>query len=243
MKRKVFLLALCLTALFSGSLAAQTEAGNASVADTLPTPWRLGVILGVNYTFHQAPQAYTTYVYTPFFGFEGGLSAKYYFKPWLGVRADLFMMMKNYTQTNMPSMGGETFATFSTLHMNQYALLPIMADFSYGKKARIHGGVGFFVGYWTRWSRSGQAISIMNMEPADYDEDGNAEFNKTSDNRFNAGLAGSVGLSFPMGKNLEGSAEVNCYYDLTDSKKVYSRNHFPHYNTVIALQLGICYKF
>lgn len=226
------------------SLSAQSPADSTSTAadSAMFVPWRVGFTLGANYNFHQAPQAYTTYVYTLTPGLEIGLSVKYYFKPWLGVRADLLSMMRNYTQMNTIEFNDQELSPFAITNLNSYVLLPVMADFSCGKRVRFHGNVGFYLGYWTNMQRAGaNAMPVAGSEVAEFDE--TTEFNKERDNRFTAGIATGLGMSFPMGKHLEGSVEANCLYDLTDSKKVISRHHFPHYNTTLTAQLGLAYKF
>ena len=242
MKKLLFVFSFLAVALIP-SLSAQNTADTLA-ADTQFTPWRVGIALGGTYNFHQAPQAYTNYFYRGIPGLEVGVSGKYYFNtiPWLALRADLLMVMKNYVQGNNVIMDGEEVGTFSTVHINNYALLPVMADFYYGKRVKFHCGLGFYVGYWMSWKRSGSnGMPITTDDLPTYDE--TTTFSKVRDNRFNAGAAASLGVSFPMGKHLEGSADVNCFYDLTDSKKVYSRNHFPQYNTTLSLQLGLSYKF
>ena len=228
-------------ALAAPTLMAQKPAATAADS-TAAARWRIGAWFGPSFNYHQAPQAYANFTYSPVLGISAGLTGKYSFRPWLAVRADLLSLMKNYTQTNSVDLDGETVPVYMTIHMNAYTLVPVTAEFSYGRRLRVHGDVGFYAGYWRVWARSGMnGAPLTAEEPVEYED--TVAFNSTRDNRFNAGLVARVGVTFPLGRHWEGMAEGACYYDLTDSRKAYMRNHFPHYNTTVTGTLGVAYKF
>ncbi len=239
----------------AGMVSAQTleSAERSARTDTTvscynPFGWEVGVYGGITLNTLSTNVGYMTNVqYAPAFGNTLGIDVTYGLRKWLAVRADLALTQKNntllhyvyYESTN----NGETTldsASFGTNSVNRYVNLPVVLDFSFGGKARFHAYFGGYIGYWIDGHRSGGSLPVLGSEGefnAPY------EFNKVRDNRFDAGMAYGLGLSFLCWNHFDISFEMHLYYALTDMQKNYMLNMNPRYNTTTTLQLGLAYKF
>ncbi|MBQ5975888.1 MAG: PorT family protein [Bacteroidales bacterium] len=205
--------------------------------------WNVGLSLGFDYNDHSANMVYMKgMTYTGLIGVTSGLHVQYNFMPWLGVRAGVMTVMKNYTMTNTVVLEGKVVGGAQTNTYNGYLDVPVMAVFSYGNRFKVHLGLGCYMGYWMVSSRSGVGIPLIG-EKGEFDED--VKFNSTRDNRFDGGLAASAGISLALGKAQAWSLGLEgCYfYGLTDIQKKYMRNLSPRYNTTFAVQLSLSYSF
>lgn len=205
--------------------------------------WNIGLSLGGDYNVHSANMVYMNNMsYTGMLGVSFGLHTQYNFMPWLGVRAEVLFLMKDYGMINHVIINNEDAGMLHTGTVNGYVDVPVMAVFSYGNRFKVHAGVGGYMGYWLVSSRYGTSFPFSG-DVIEFDED--VKFNSTRDNRFDGGLAVSAGVTLALGKaqawslGLEGS----CLYGLTDIQKKYMRNLSPRYNTTYSVQLSLSHSF
>ena len=133
MKRTIFFLALMLPTLVFAQ-------------------WRVGANVGLSYNHPTIDKQYMTdLVYKDRCGLSFGLMGQYDFNDWLGVRAELDWVQKNYRQTRNVAENQDYKFT------NDYLLMPVMASFSFGgEKLRGFCNVGVYGGYWLNSHRKGE---------------------------------------------------------------------------------------
>lgn len=176
--------------------------------------------------------------YAPHNGFTIGIPVQYDFRSWFSLRAELCWVQKGQCAYRTDYYEG-----LYTDTRNNYLQLPMMAHFSFGGE-RLRGFLhaGFYVGYWVSSHRKGVAAQLMgpNPETGDwtYPFDEKAPFDSRRDNRFEAGLAGGVGLYYRLTPRIRIEAEGRCYYALTDMQKQYMKYLIPRYNTTFTTQIG-----
>lgn len=205
--------------------------------------WNIGLSLGGDYNDHSANMVYMNNMsYSGMLGMSFGIHAQYNFMPWLGVRAEVLSLMKDYVMTNHVIINKIDNGTLNTGTINGYLDVPVMAVFSFGNRFKVNFGVGGYMGYWLVSSRYGTSFPFSGTV-VEFDED--VKFNSTRDNRFDGGLAASVGLSLALGKSQAWSLglEGYCLYGLTDIQKKYMRNLSPRYNTTYTVQLSLSRSF
>lgn len=201
----------------------------------------MGLFGGIDRNTHVVDVGYATDMkYTPMGGATAGLSAGYHPVGWLTLRADLAWVQKNY-RLDRDSYYVSFMYTEST---NDYILLPLAAELSFGRTFRVVAHVGGYVGYWLSGKREGQSLSVSylisgNDEDTFFEED--YAFDETRDNRLDAGLDFGVGMRLAVAKRFDVSVDMHWYYGLTDVQKSYMTNLNPRYNTTRALQFGIAY--
>ena len=71
-----------------------------------------------------------------------------------------------------------------------------------------------------------------------YEFDEKVPFDSRRDNRFEAGLAGGIGVACRVAPRVEVEVEGRCYYALTDMQKAYMKFQAPRYNTTFVIQTG-----
>lgn len=204
---------------------------------TASAQWAVGMSVGWDYNSPTIDKGYASdYSYTGKGGWDVGVIGRYQFKEWLAVRADLRLSSRCY-QMNRHQMD---FEQFYTKHRDTYLHLPVMADLSVGeKKLRGHLYLGGYMGSWLDAHRSGHtggATSEM-----DFDE--SMDFDSRRDKRFNAGLIGGLGISYPVSAKWELMAECLYMYDLTKSNVTSSIVSNPRYNSTFMLNAGVMYNF
>ena len=210
--------------------------------------WAVGVEAGYDYNSHHLN---TQYAYD--FRYEGrggltiGIPIEYRIFNWFAVRADLTYIERGF---KMHRKYNETFQN----RRDHYLSLPIMARFMFGSQ-RIKGFLhaGGYVGYWLKSSLDGCEMSLTSifdgMENKNngkvfYSYQKDYTFNPTRDNRFDAGLAGGIGVSYRILPRLEVEIEGRCYYGLTSTTKHYMKHvKQSRFNTTIAVLAGIKYCF
>lgn len=176
--------------------------------------------------------------YEPHDGFTVGIPVQYDFRSWFGLRAEL-----TWVEKGLSTYRTDSYAPLYTNTRNSYLQLPVMAHFSFGGE-RLRGflHVGGYMGYWVSSHRKGIAASLMGVNPETgnrlYAFDEKAPFDSRRDNRFEAGLAGGVGLYYRITPRIRIEAEGRCYYALTDMQKQYMKFLVPRYNTTFTTQLG-----
>lgn len=177
-------------------------------------------------------------------GFTAGIPVQYDFFDWLGVRAEVTFVQKGHRMHRTDNYAGLWIDI-----RNNYLQIPLMANFSFGGQ-RVRGFVhtGGYVGGWLSSSRKGMEqrwFGDGTGEPAEtitpgsrcaFDE--RVPFDSRRDNRFEAGLAGGVGVGCRVAPRVEVQVEGRCYYALTDMQKDYMKFRVPRYNTTIVVQAG-----
>lgn len=178
-------------------------------------------------------------------GFTVGIPVQYDFFDWLGVRAEVSFVQKGHKmhRTNI----------WNKLHTdtrNNYLHVPVMARFSFGGQ-RVRGflNAGGYIGGWLSSHREGLTFRWFGDESEDdvngwitpgnsYEFDEKVPFDSRRDNRFEAGLAGGIGVACRVAPRVEVEVEGRCYYALTDMQKAYMKFQTPRYNTTFVIQAG-----
>lgn len=164
---------------------------------------------------------------------EGRLG--YQFNQWLGIRSGLSLLSKNY-YTRLNVTYNELSDTYATTYNNLYLQLPLMADFSIGGEAcRINFMFGGYAAYWLSQWRHGYVY--VADDPRPYTGDAYS-FIEGSDRRFDAGLAGGIGLSLRVAPAWVLRFEGNYYHGLVSTAKDYKT-----YNRTTTFGLGVTYHF
>lgn len=203
--------------------------------------WSVGVFGGMDNNTHVVNVGYASDMkYTSMGGTTAGLSAGYHPTGWLTLRGDVAWVQKNY-RLDRDSYYVSFVYTEST---NNYLLVPVAAEISFGRTFRVAAHMGAYAGYWLTGKRQGQSLSVSylvsgNEEDTFFDED--YQFDETRDNRFDAGLDFGFGLRMAFAKKIDVSVDMHWYYGLTDVQKNYMTNLNPRYNTTRAIQVGISY--
>ena len=248
--KKNFLLLLTFLA-FGFGLAAQTSTpqvqqtqGEESDAFSPVGRWTLGVDAGLVLNRLDAGTAYMkNYSYMPRLNFSYGLHVRYQPYKWLALRTGLYYIPKDYVLMQVDSITIddkiEDFAR-GEMAQNGYLNVPFMADLSIGKKVRYQLFLGGYMGYWLNGSRSGGALPLMSVRDS-YEYSEPYTFDKSRDNRFDAGLTYGLGISIPCSKRVGIDVNMHWYYGLTDLQKRLSRQHNPQYYTSFLLLVGATY--
>lgn len=175
-------------------------------------------------------------------GYSVGVPVQYEFIEWFALQTELSYTQKNYTW----SRSGER-ADSQNKVTNSFIQLPLMARFSFGGK-RLRGflNIGGYVGYWVSSHIEGNESQYFyemydsdNKYPYYYNEP--VEFDNRRDNRFDAGLAGGIGIQYQINPRIRIMAESRYYVALTDMQKQYMLKQFPRYNNTGAVQIGLMF--
>ena len=198
--------------------------------------WRVGVTGGTDYNLYTMDIQYESDWKTEGrWGATVGITGQYDVTNWLGVRADLNWMQKNYRhyRERLP---------ISYRYFNDYLQLPVMASLSVGgKKLRGFVNLGVYGGYWLSSHREGYETNIFSVKYYSFSE--KVEFDSDRDKRWDFGLVGGVGLEYCFTKHWPAQVEARCYYSTTSVQKQYMRVKDYRYNSTIAIQAGVNYKF
>lgn len=206
--------------------------------------WRVGLTAGYSRNTLDMDTGYAYDMrYEARDGFTVGIPVQYDFFDWLGVRAELTFVQKGHKMHRTEYYNG-----IYTDTRNNYLQLPVMANFSFGGK-RVRGflNAGGYIGSWLSSHREGLTDRLFSEEgnpngiitPNNrYEFDEKVPFNSRRDNRFEAGLAGGVGVGCRVTSRVELQAEGRCYYALTDMQKNYMKFRTPRYNTTFVVQIG-----
>lgn len=207
--------------------------------------WRVGVTAGYSYNKLCMDTGYAYDLrYEERGGFTVGIPVQYDIFDWLGVRAEVVFVQKGHKMYRT-----DIFQKMYTDTRNNYLQVPVMAQFSFGGQ-RVRGflNAGGYIGGWVSSHRKGTAWRWFGDEEGDdsgmitpgniYEFDEKAPFDSRRDNRFEAGLAGGIGVSCRVTPRLSVEVEGRCYYALTDMQKDYMKFRTPRYNTTFVIQAG-----
>lgn len=206
---------------------------------TLQAQWRVGVNAGASYNKYAIDKQYMTdYRFNGAWGVTMGVTAQYSFLDWLGVRGSLNLSQRNYRHTRAVLAD-----RLNCLYENDYLLLPMTANFSFGGNAlRGFLNLGVYGGYWLNSHRSGREYSSFSNWPYDFSEQ--VQFNAEKDQRCDFGYTGGVGMEWQFSRHWAVQAEALCYYSIVSSVKQYMTQVKDYrYNTTLGLQAGVMYLF
>lgn len=170
-------------------------------------------------------------------GATGGVTGQYNFLDWLGIRMDLVLQQRSFNDTYSIVLDRYSYR-------NLYADVPLMATFAMQTgKVRAYTAMGGYAGIWaskTVISRPWKKDPVISGVGQAGRQTG---FSK-ADRRFDAGLAGCIGLSYRIMPHMEALAECMLYYGLTDSHNTGSSQfRQPTYDTTGSVCLGVTWLF
>ena len=184
--------------------------------------WRLGLNGGGTWNHYSINKQYMTdYRYVDEWGGMAGVTTQYNFFEWLGLRAELNFVQRNYRHTRY-----EYADNLSVRYENNYLLLPVTVNFSFGgQKVRGFVNAGIYAGVWLSGKRGGTEKS-------------------EKDQRGDFGYTGGVGIEYRFHEHWLAQIEATCYYSVISTTKQYMDHQKDYrYNTTIGLKAGIAYVF
>lgn len=177
--------------------------------------------------------------YSPLSGYDIGIQAQYSFVDWMAIRFGVDYMRRSHRMDRNLFFTSQVF----TEYRNDYLMLPVMADFSFGGDVlRGHLLCGGYGGYWLKTKVKGKSMSTSIVENFFIDFDENRPFT-TEDQRFTAGVVGGVGLTVEASNHIGVNIDALYYYDLVSYNKGYPHLSDPRYLSTFSLSLGVYYKF
>jgi hypothetical protein len=197
--------------------------------------WYVGVLLGGS--SHRVDVESARWGGTWYMGRGINLEGRvgYQFNQWLGIRSGLNLLSRNY-YTRLDVAYSDVTNTYATTYNNLYLQLPVMADFSIGGEAcRINFMFGGYGAYWLSQWRHGYVYVAGDPRPFTGDA---YSFIEGSDRRFDAGLAGGIGLSLRVAPDWMLHFEGDYYHGLVSTAKDYKT-----YNRTWTFGLGVTYHF
>lgn len=197
--------------------------------------WYVGMLLGGS--SHRMDVESARWGGTWYMGRGLNLEARagYQFNQWFGIRSGLDVVSKNYG-TRLNVVYNDASTTYATTYNNVYLQLPVLADLSMGGEVcRINVVFGGYAGYWMSQWRHGYVYVADDPRPFVGDA---YSFVKGSDRRFDAGLAGGLGLSLRVASNWVLRFEGTYYHGLVSTAKDYDM-----YNRTWTFGLGCTYHF
>lgn len=198
--------------------------------------WYLGLMLGGSSNQMEVKNARTSGTWYSDRGISTEIRTGYQFNQWFGIRSGLSLISKNYvTDLNVKYI--DITNVYRTYYRDLYLQLPLMGDLSVGgEDVRIHFMFGGYMAYWlTQW-RHGYVYVADDPRPFQGDA---YSFVEGYDNRFDAGLAGGIGLNLRVSPAWQLHFEGNYYHGLVSTAK----NPFATYNRTWTFGMGLTYHF
>ena len=204
---------------------------------TASAQWRVGLTGGAAYNvFSMDKQYMADYEIDGRWGAALGVTGQYDFNSWLSVRAELNWTQKNHRRHRM------VVSSMDFKYRNDYLQLPVMASFSFGgEKLRGFCNLGVYGGYWLCSHRSGSDNNFFGGYTYHFSE--KLDFNSDTDQRWDCGFVGGIGLEYRFAPHWAAQAELRYYYSTTSTTKQYMRVKDYRYNNTTTLQLGAFYLF
>ena len=198
--------------------------------------WYVGLMLGGSSNSLDVQKTIFNGLWYSYRGLNLEARVGYQFNEWFGIRSGLGLVSKNYaTKLNVEYNGVSE--KYQTYHQNQYLQLPVMADFSIGGEAvRIHLFAGGYAGYWISQYRDGYIYRAGDPQPY---TGWTYKFVDGYDNRFDAGLAGGLGLTMKVAPAWQLHFEGNYYHGLISTAKSPSKT----FNRTWTFGMGATYHF
>lgn len=177
--------------------------------------------------------------YSPLSGYDIGIQAHYSFVNWMAIRIGVDYMRRSHRMDRNLFIASGAF----TEYHNDYLMLPVMADFSFGGNTlRGHLLCGGYVGYWLKTNVKGKSMSTTILDNFFHEFDESRPFT-SEDQRFTAGLVGGAGLTVEASNHIGVNIDALYYYDLVSYNKGYAHLSDPRYLSTFSLSLGVYYKF
>ena len=208
--------------------------------------WTIGVKGGWSYTsIDRSNMGRVDETYSPLSGYDVGVQARYSLLDWLAIRADLDVMSRSHKMDRNLHYLDPVYTKYS----NDYLVLPVMADFSFGgKKLRGHAYGGVYGASWTKARTEGTTFWMTDYYVYFEDFKENREFNN-EDWRLTAGGVGGLGLSYAFTdtwKNGGGpviTLDALYYHDLVSHHIGYSNLSDSRYLGTLTVTLGLAFCF
>lgn len=199
--------------------------------------WRIGANVGLSYNHPTIDKQYMTDLeYKDRCGLDFGLMGQYDFNDWLGVRAELNWVQKNYRQRRYVVDHQDYKFT------NNYLLLPVMASFSFGgEKLRGFCNLGVYGGYWLNSHQKGEDFNTVSEYNYTFSE--KVEFDNDRDQRWDCGFVGGIGMEYRFAKKWGAQVEALYYYSTTSFRKEEPHFKDKRYHSTLTLQAGVMYYF
>ncbi|MBR3489609.1 MAG: PorT family protein [Bacteroidales bacterium] len=160
----------------------------------------------------------------------------YQFNQWFGIRTGLGVLTKNYI-TDLEINYIDINDVYRTYYRDVYLQLPLLADLSVGgEDVRVHFMFGGFAAYWLSQWRHGYVYVADDPRPFVGDA---YHFVEGYDNRFDAGVAGGIGLSLKVSPAWQLHFEGDYYHGLISTAK----NPYKTYNRTWTFGMGATYHF
>lgn len=210
----------------------------AAVIAPVQAQWRVGASGGATYNWYAIDTQYQTdYRYDGAWGWTAGLFGQYNFKDWVGLRAEVVAMERNYRFYRTGSFSGTNYVSHNT-----YVQVPVMAQFSFGG-TRVRGFVhtGVYGGYWAAGREKGHLFDHMSGRT--HPVDAAYVFQDEKDQRWDFGLAGGLGVEWLVAPHWMLHAEGRCYYSFVSTVKQYQVVKDYRYHTTIGMSIGVAYVF
>ena len=210
----------------------------------MDTKWTIGVKGGLNWTnIDRSNLGRIDETYSPLGSFDFGIQAKYAFTNCFAIRADLDIMSRSFRMDRNLHYLDPVYTRYS----NNYFILPLMADFSFGGRAlRGHALCGGYGGYWMNAWMQGKTYWMTDYYVYFNDFNEKRAFNG-EDQRLIAGAVGGLGLSYAFVSLPESylviSVDALYYYDFVSHHKGYAHLSDPRYLNTLSLTLGLAYSF
>ena len=208
--------------------------------------WTIGVKGGWDYTsMSRSHLGRIDETYTPLSGYDVGVQVRCRLIEWLTVRADLSFMSRSHRMDRNLHYLDPVYTKYS----NDYLMLPLMADFSFGgKKLRGHAYCGIYGGFWMKARLKGTTYWMTDYYVYFNDFKEYRKFN-SEDRRFIAGAVGGLGLSYAFldvwahGGGPVLSLDALYYYDFVSHHKGYAHLSDPRYLSTLSITLGLAFCF
>lgn len=199
--------------------------------------WRVGVNCGAAMNHFIIDKQYQTdYQYKNRWGVTMGVMGQYDITDWAGVRVELDWTQKNYRQKR------ENLQICDYKYVNNYLQLPVMGSFSFGgEKLRGFCNLGIYTGYWLNSNRKGTDFNTLTDTSYDFSE--KVEFMDERDQRWDFGFVGGAGVEYRFASHWAAQVELRYYYSTVSTVKVNDLAKDYRYNSTMALQAGIWYRF
>lgn len=204
--------------------------------------WTVGVKGGWNWTnIDRSNLGRIDETYSPLGNYDASLQVRYQLTDWLAVRADLGLTSRSFRMDRNLHYLDPVYTKYS----NDYLMLPLMADFSFGgRKLRGHAYAGGFGGYWMEAWMEGKTYWMTDYYVYFDDFSERREFNR-EDQRLIAGAVGGLGLSYAFLDSTGAGPVINLdalyYYDLVSHHKGYAHMSDPRYLNTLSLTLGLAF--
>jgi len=208
--------------------------------------WSVGMKAGWNYTsIDRSNMGRVDETYSTLSGGNVGIMARYKLFDWLAIRAEFELMPRPYKMERNLRYIDQVY----TKYTNDYIMLPVMADYSFGgKRLRGHAYGGVYGAVWCRAHVEGTTFWITDYYVHFNDFKEVRPFN-SEDRRLIGGGVGGLGVSYtiPFVNGRRGEATFNLdalyYHDFVSHHKGHPNLNDPRYLSTLSITIGFAYGF